>query len=90
MNPRLGNILYLAGLVGAGICVFFAVDAILVYQSGRSLLPISGRFVSRQDMLIAVAIGAVMAVLSWRAGKAARNFLIKPAGNQATSKHRLF
>ncbi len=81
MNPRLGNILYWAGLVGAGISVFYAVDAIFVYQNGTSLLPISGRFISREEIFATVAISVVLAVLSWRAGTAARNFLIKPAGN---------
>ena len=79
MNSRLGNILYLAGLVGAGICVLFAVDAILINQNGRSFLPITGRFISGREMISAIAIGATLALLSWRAGVAARSFVIPTA-----------
>ena len=83
MNSRLGNILYLAGLVGAGICVLFAVDAIMINQNGRSVLLISGRFVSRGEMISAIAIGATLALLSWRAGVAARSFVNKSAEKRA-------
>ncbi len=72
MNSRLGIILYLAGVIGAGVCILFAVDSILIYQSGNSFLLISGRFVSRGEMISAIAIGATLALLSWRAGVAAR------------------
>ncbi len=75
MNTRLGIILYGAGLAAAAISVFYAIDAIWVYQSGKSLLPISGRFISREEIFATVAISIVLAVLSWRAGRAARDFL---------------
>ena len=79
MNTRLGNILYRAGLVGAALSLLYAVDAIWVHESGRSLLPISGRFVSREDMLTAIAIGIVLALLSWGTGTAARRYVNKLA-----------
>ena len=75
LNSRVGNILYGAGLVAAVLCVFYAIDAIWVYQSGKSLLPISGRFISREEIFATVAISVVVAVLSWRAGSAARAYL---------------
>ena len=61
MNTRLGNILYRAGLVGAALSLLYVVDAIWVHESGKSLLPISGRFMSREDMFAAIAIGVVLA-----------------------------
>ena len=84
MNSRLGIILYLAGVIGAGICILLAVDSILIYQSGNSFLLISGRFVSRGEMISVIAIGATLALLSWRAGVAARSFVIKSAEKRAT------
>ena len=79
MNTRLGNILYRAGLVGGALSLLYAVDAVLVHESGRSLLPISGRFMSREDMFAAIAIGVVLALLSWGTGTAARYYVDKLA-----------
>lgn len=86
METRLGNILYGVGLLGAGLSVFYAIDAMWVYESGTSLLRTSGHFLSREEMLVAAAIGGVLAVLSWRAGKAARSFVNKSAEMRATAK----
>ena len=86
MNTRLGNILYGAGLVGAAMSVFYAVDVMWVYESGKSLLPISGRFLSLEEMFVATAIAGVLAVLSWRAGVAARSFVNKSAELRAAVK----
>lgn len=83
MNRRLGNILYGASLVGAAISILYAVDTIWVHESGRSLLPISGRFVTRENMLATVGTGFVLAFLFWGAGTAARYFL-----NRSAEKHR--
>ena len=74
MNTRVGKILYGAGLAAAAICVFYAMDAMWVYGSGKSLLPISGRFISREEIFATVAISVVLALLSWGAGTAARYF----------------
>ena len=79
MKTLLGNILYGAGLVGAAISLLYAIDALWVHVSGRSLLAISGRFVSREDMLAALTIGVVLALLSWGAGMAARYYVNKLA-----------
>jgi len=81
MNTRLGKTLYGTGLAGAALSLLYAVDAIWVHESGQSLLPISGRYLSREEMLIAIAIGVTLALLSWSAGCAAR-YLI----NQSTQK----
>ena len=86
MNTRLGNILFWAGLIGAAICIFYAIDKIWVYESGRSLLLTSGHFVTLEDMLIAVAISVAMALLSWRSGVAARLYFDKAAEKKATPK----
>ena len=74
------------GLIGAAICILYALDTIWVYESGRSLLQISGRFVSREDMLLAVVIGVVLAVLSLGTGVAAQSFLNKSAEERAAAK----
>ena len=79
MAALLGNILYRAGMVGAALSLLYAVDAIWVHASGRSLLPIPGRFVSREDMFAAIAIGVVLALLSWGTGTAARRYVNKLA-----------
>ena len=83
MHKRLGNILFLAGLVGAALSMLYAVDVIWVHESGRSLLPISGRFVTRGNMLDAVGIGFVLALVFLGAGTAARYIL-----NTSAEKHR--
>ena len=72
-------ILYRAGLVGAALSLLYAVDVIWVHASGRSLLPIPGRFVSREGMLTAIAIGLMLALLSWGTGTAARYLVNKLA-----------
>ena len=79
MNTRLGNILYRAGLVGAAISILYSIDTIWVHESGKSFLPISGRFVSREDMLATVGIGVALTLLSWGAGTAARYYVNKLA-----------
>jgi len=83
VHTRLGNILYRAGLVGAAISILYAIDVIWVHESGRSLLPISGRFVTREEMLVTVSTGFVLTLLFWGAGAAARYFL-----NKSAEKHR--
>ena len=88
MNTRLGNILNWVGLAGAAISIFYVVDAIWVFETGRSLLPISGRFLSRQDMLTAIATGTALALLSGGAGAAARYFVNKSAEKRTATKHR--
>ncbi len=72
---RLGNILYGAGLIGAAISILYSIDAVWVHESGKSLLSMSGRFVSREDMLAAIGIGVALTLLSWGAGAAARYFV---------------
>jgi type III secretory pathway component EscT len=86
MNTRLGNILYRAGLVGAAISVLYTVDVIWVHENGRSLLPVAARFVSREEMLIDVSIGVVLALVFWGAGWAARYIFNKVAEKQPTPK----
>ncbi len=81
MNTRLGNILYGAGLIGAAISILYSIDAVWVHESGKSLLSMSGRFVSREDMLAAIAIGVTLALWSWGAGAAARYFVYKISRN---------
>ena len=85
MNTRLGNILYGAGLVGAALGLIYAIDAVWVHESGQSLLPIDGRFVSREDMLIALGIGILLALISWGAGVAARHFVNRSAQNRTAA-----
>ncbi len=75
MNTRLGNILYGAGLIGAAISILYSIDAVWVHESGKSLLSMSGRFISREDMLAAIGIGIALTLLSWGAGAAARYFV---------------
>ena len=88
MNTHCGNILYGAGLVGAAISLFYTVDAIWVHESGRSLLSVSGRFMSREDMLTAMAIGVTLALLSGGAGGVARYYVNKLAEKQPDPKHK--
>ncbi len=88
LNARLGNILYWAGLAGAAISIFYAVDAVWVYESGRSLLLVSGRFVSLQELLTTIGISVVMAFVSWRVGKAARDFINKSPTGRPGAKGR--
>jgi len=83
MKTRLGTILYRAGLTGAALSLLYAIDAIWVHESGQSLLPISGRYLSREEMHTAIAIGVTLALLSWGAGAAARHLLNKSAKQQA-------
>lgn len=82
MNTRLGNNLYIAGIAGAVLSLLYAVDAVWVHGSGQSLLPISGRYVSREEMHIAITIGVALALLSWGVGAAARYLLNRPAQKQ--------
>ena len=86
MSTRLGNILYGAGLVGVAISILYSIDAIWVHASGQSLLPISGRFVSREEMLVAIGIGITLTLLFWGAGAAARYYVNKSAENRAAAK----
>jgi hypothetical protein len=83
MNTRLGTILYGIGLAGAALSLLYATDAIFVHSSGKSLLPIPGRYISREDMLVAISIGIALALLFWGAGAAARYFINKSAATQA-------
>ena len=79
MKTLLGNILYRAGLVGAALSLLYAIDAIWSDQIGRSLLPIFGYFMPREDVLYTIEIGIVLALLSWGAGTAARYYVNKLA-----------
>ena len=88
MNTHCGNILYGAGLVGAAISLFYTVDAIWVHESGRSLLSVSGRFMSREDMFAAIAIGIVLSLVSWGTGTAARYYVNKLADKQPDPDHK--
>ena len=88
MNTRLGSMMYWTGLIGTAICILYALDTIWVYESGRSILQTSGRFVSREDMLLGVVIGVVLAVLSLGTGVAARSSLNKSAEERAVTKDR--
>ncbi len=87
MNALRGNILYGAGLVGAAISLFYAVDVVWVHESGKSLLPISGRFMSREDMFAAIAFGVTLALLSGGAGEIARYYVKKLANKQPDPDH---
>ncbi len=80
MKTLLGNILYRAGMVGAALSLLYAVDAIWVDQIGRSLLPIFGHFMPREDVLYTIEIGIVLALVSWGTGTAARYYVNKLAG----------
>lgn len=82
-NSRLGSILHGVGLLGVAICVGYVLDVIWVHQSGQSLLPISGRFVSRQDLMVTMAVGTVLGLLSWQIGVVARLY----ANRAAEKKH---
>ena len=83
MNTRLGAYLYGAGLVGAAISILYTMDVVWVQASGSSLLPIPGRFVSREDMLATVAIGITVTLLFWGCGAAARYYVNKSAEMRA-------
>ncbi|NNE85884.1 MAG: hypothetical protein HKN28_18120 [Alphaproteobacteria bacterium] len=63
--------------------MLYTFDVIWVHQSGQSLLPISGRFVTRQDMRVTIAVGTVLGLLSWRIGVVARLY----ANRAAEKKH---
>ena len=69
MNTRLGNILYWAGITGAAISILYIIDVIWVHENGRSLLPVPARFVSREEMLINVGIGAARYIVHKAAEK---------------------
>ncbi len=86
MNTRLGNILYWAGITGAAISILYIIDVIWVHENGRSLLPVPARFVSREEMLINVGIGVVLALAFWGAGSAARYIVHKAAEKRPASK----
>lgn len=83
MNTRLGKILYNTGLAAGALILLYPIDAIFVHGSGKSLLPIPGRYVSREDMFVAISIGIAVALLFWGAGAAARYFVNKSAETQA-------
>ena len=85
MNTRSGDILYGAGLVGAAISCLYSMDAIWVHSSGQSLLPISGRYLSREGMLTAISIGLVAALVCWGAGALARHLVNRSAAKQAVA-----
>lgn len=79
MKKNLGHILYGAGLFGAAICLLIVFDSISVRQSGQSLLPITGRFMSQQDLVVTFLVASVLGLLSWRIGVAARNHVNRTA-----------
>ena len=83
MNTRLGSFLYGIGLAAAAIVILYTIDVIWVHERGSSLLPISGRFVSREEMLATAAIGFIVTLLLWGAGAAARSIVNKSAESHA-------
>ena len=85
MNTRLGTNLYRVGLVGAAISILYTMDVVWVHTSGSSILPISGRFVSREDMVATVAIGVTATLLFWGGGAAARYLVDKSAETRAAA-----
>ncbi len=85
MKTRFGDVLFWTGVIGAAICMLYAVDTIWIHQTGRSILQISGGFQSREDMLTAVAIGIVLACLFGGAGVAARSHVNKSAEIRAAA-----
>ena len=87
LNTRLGSILYWAGLACAAIGVLYAVDAVWIYDSGISLLPTAGRYMSLEEMFVAVGIGVLLALISWRAGAAARSCVNKSAEMRTGAKY---
>lgn len=86
MNTRFGNFLYGVGLTAACIVILYTIDVIWVHARGTSLLPISGRFVSREDMLITSVIGFAVTLMLWGAGAAARNIVNKSVESRAAAK----
>ena len=86
LNTRPGSILYRAGLAGAAIGVLYAVDAVWIYDSGKSLLPMTGRYMSLEEMFIAAGIGTLLALMSWCAGAAARDLVNKSAEMRTGAK----
>ena len=85
VNTRLGNFLYGVGLTAAAIVILYTVDVIWVHGSGSSLLPISGRFVSREEMLITSVVGFTVTLLLWGAGALVRNIVNKAAESEAAN-----
>ena len=83
MKDRLGDILYGAGLVAAAICLLYAVDVVWVHESGRSLLGITGRFISQEDVSAGIIISIILAGVSWGVGAAARSYVNKSAAKRA-------
>ena len=83
MHARLGSIMYWAGIVGAVFSLLHGVDTIWVHQSGTSLIGISGKFVSRPEMLLALVLSFVVAGLFFAAGWSARAYLTELAARKA-------
>ena len=86
MRMRFGDILYYVGLIGAAVSLLFAIDSVWVHQSGRSLIPIDGRFVSRDDMVTNIGIGIVAALVFWALGSLARSALRRDSVKQPQPK----
>jgi len=86
MDTRLGRTLYNAGLAGAALSLIYVIDVVWLHTSGKSLVPIPGRFASREEMLAIIAIGTGVALLFWGCGAAARHFMNKSASANSESK----
>lgn len=86
MNARLGNILYRAGLAGAAMGVFYAVNVIWAHHTGQALVSLSKHYVSREEMLAGVSTGVVAALLCWGAGVGTRYLLSRPAKEPNTEE----
>jgi len=86
MNTRLGIIMFWTGLIGAAMCILYTVDAVFVYESGKSILYSSAHFASREDMLLAVIVGVVLALFFPSIGATAQSFVNKSAEERAAAK----
>lgn len=83
MDTRLGSNLYRAGLAGAATSIIYTINVIWMSEAGSSFLPITERYVSREEMLATVAVGVALTLLFWGAGAAARYFVNKAAETKA-------
>ena len=79
MHTRLGHVVFWAAQSAAAFCILYVLDAVLIYKDGTSFLPISGRYVSGEDLAAAIIVGLVLAMIFSRAGVGARSYVNKRA-----------